>query len=292
MAQFDQYWAADYSGSSSIAGQRSAIRLVGYDAVGQELTDPAARYTRDTLRETLLSVVIAAHAQDECCIIGIDHQFSVPDGLYRVLTGATWDRWEHLTELLMHGSGALPAIVEAPASNARAWVAAANALLSGYAPHLGPGPFWGASMTPGKKWPDDALQALGITPLRQVEQLGKGLKPLFKVGTTGAVELQSLCGIPHLARLLASCRDRAIPLHIWPFHGWAVPARTSCLAEVYPGLFTRGGTQAKTHEGDARATAQALWIADRDGTLAGWLLAAAAADIEARAKREGWVLGF
>lgn len=286
---FDEYWCADYSGSASAAGQRAAIRLAGVGAAGDALISPAERFTREGLRGRLLAIVRAASGAGRRCIVGIDHQFSASSGLYEALTGEPWTAWRQLTDLLAEGQAGLPAIVEAPSSNARRWVELANARLAAKVQSVATGPFWSPADDGSRPWPARAFREAGIAPLRLVESRHPGLKPVFRVGGPGAVGLQSLCGIPHLRRLLRVARDEGIPVHAWPFDGWRPALGSHVILEIYPGLFNRGE---KSHDADAWESAR--WIAREDHAhrLATWLEPGVSDRAAGLARLEGWVLGI
>jgi hypothetical protein len=82
-------------------------------------------------------------------------------------------------------------------------------------------------------------------------------------------------------------------VHFWPFDGWAIPAGRSAVVEVYPALWSRAFARASrdSHQQDAYAGAAWLRAADRDGSLARYLMPALTPAERAVAQIEGWILG-
>jgi hypothetical protein len=77
------------------------------------------------------------------------------------------------------------------------------------------------------------------------------------------------------------------------FDGWTIPAGRSTIAEVYPALWSRSfaneGRTGDLH--DAFSIAACLSLADRDGSLAGFLTPDLAPPERTLAQVEGWILG-
>jgi metallothiol transferase len=272
---FDLYAFADYSGAESLAAQRKHIVLAAGD--GQELH--LHHHTRESLYTALCDLLLQAHREGKRVLFGVDHSYSFPSGFYEAVTGRQQTSWDDLLDLLP------------PHAKPREWAAAINALLVEKMdlPLGSAGPFWGANFKPQERDPKFPHHEVNLPERRLVELRDRRLKPIYKLGGAGSVGLQSLFGIPQLARLRRFCREHDIPLHAWPFDGWELPANGHVLAEVYPTLYNHG---TRTDENDAAACVTHLAACDAQAKLLPLFQPELPPADRARAQLEGWVLGI
>ncbi len=102
MTEFDLYAFADYSGSKSEYQQRKAIALSVIDNNKKQLyTDHT--YTRESLRNFLISILVKASSERKRIIFGFDHSYSFPVGFYEIVAEKKWETWEQLLDLLYNG---------------------------------------------------------------------------------------------------------------------------------------------------------------------------------------------
>jgi hypothetical protein len=126
---------------------------------------------------------------------------------------------------------------------------------------------------------------------RITESRTKTAKSVFNFDAKkGCVAFSTHAGIPWL---LFIRRRLGELVHFWPFDGWHIPAGRSCIAEVYPALWSRGFARSDRtgDQHDAYSTAAWLSRADRDGSLAAFLKPALTSAELAVAQVEGWILG-
>ncbi len=118
----------------------------------------------------------------------------------------------------------------------------------------------------------------------------RATKSVFHFDVQGSVAKSTHAGLPWLRHIRQQLAGR---VHFWPFDGWRPAARKSCIAEVYPSLwsksFERDGRTADQH--DAFAVAEWMRRADRDGTLQTYLDSPADPAERTVARVEGWILG-
>lgn len=279
---FDYYIFADYSGSQHPQGQKNSIALAVFD--GESYLDiPVKGYTRQTLYHTVLKLLLDLEQQGKRAILGFDHQYSFPAGLFEILAGRGWQSWDELLDFITAN-----ATKTHQATNPKDWAAAANQLISERC-GTSSGPFWGPGFAAQPTDPKFPFAKTSLNERRLVEERSPSMKPLFKLGGHGSVGLQSLCGIPYLAALRSACREANIELFCWPFDGWELPESGHVLVEVYPRLCNSGK---KSDEADAKETAK--WLAGQDaaGTISDWFNPELTDMERARASLEGWVIGM
>jgi hypothetical protein len=271
--EFDTFLFADYSGAASPSAQRRAIALWRLDR-GRRPRKVKGPFTREDLREALLGALVEATRRRRRVLFGIDHQWSWPRDLWAA-AGLASRPWREALRSLVEGGGGRPPLGPAgvfPAAfNAWAGAAIFHCRVRGLARSYG--------LPTKSDWPG--------SPVRLAESAMTGAKPATRLGGTGAVAGQTLAGLVHLHRLLEDARRLGIPVLAWPMDGLADDGRSHVGSEIYPS-FCRPARVRKSDDADARWTC--LWASRAD--LASLLdLTAAAPEVRARARLEGWILG-
>jgi hypothetical protein len=127
--------------------------------------------------------------------------------------------------------------------------------------------------------------------LRLTEERTVAAKPVFDFRPHGVAH-STLAGLPWISLLRKQFGKK---IHFWPFDGWTPPDDKHCIVEVYPTLFRRRyAADTKGMDGDSRdAYCACRWIqeADQNGWLATYFHPQLTATQDARARREGWILG-
>jgi hypothetical protein len=271
--EFDALLFADYSGAASPSAQRRAIALWRLDRGGRP-RKVAGPFTRETLREALLSALVAATRADRRVLFGIDHQWSWPRDLWAA-AGLAGRPWRGALRALVQGGGGRP-----PLGPAHVFPAPFNAWVGAPVFHCrvkGLARAYGLPTTSG--WKGD--------PVRLAERAMPGAKPATRLGGTGAVAGQTLVGLVELHRLLEEAHRIGLPVLAWPMDALADDGRSHVGCEVYP-TFCRASQVRKSDDADARWTC--LWASRTD--LAGALdLTSAPSAIRRAARLEGWILG-
>jgi hypothetical protein len=131
---------------------------------------------------------------------------------------------------------------------------------------------------------------------RLTELRARTAKSVFHFNVQGSVAHSTHAGLPWLAYLWqkrGQAEDSVRPIHFWPFEGWAVPAGSSVLAEVYPALWNKSfPAEGRTRDQqDAFAVAQWLRQSDANGVLKRCLSPELEPLDRATAEIEGWILG-
>jgi hypothetical protein len=278
MSVFDIYAFADYSGYRTESDQKKSIAL---SVIG--LNENEQSYTRESLRVKIQSILVKASDENERVIFGFDHSYSFPVGFYDAITGAEWGKWEQLIELLGYGSPELPPINDEP----REWAKIANNILCKNLRIDGGGPFWGANFKYQQTKPKFPYEE-SFKEKRLTEERCPKTKPIYQLGGNGAVGLQSLYGIQHLAKLRHDLKIIGIKLFCWPFEGWELPSNGHVLVEIYPGLFNK---KSKGDAEDAKACSEWLYEQDKTNRLVKWFNPKIKDDELKRASLEGWILG-
>lgn len=283
---FDVYAFADYSGHKSISGQKKSIAL-SVICNDNEKPQTTICYTRELLRHEIISLLIKATHNDQRVIFGFDHSYSFPEGFYEVVTGNRWNTWQQLLDLLyygMHGTQELPSVNDKP----REWAKAANDRICKRLNIKTGGPFWGPYFKDQQTDPKFPFEKTILKEKRLTEERCPKTKPIYKIGGIGAVGLQSLYGIQHLAKLCYDLKDRGIELFCWPFDGWNFPSSGHMLVEMYPALVNK---KEKTNENDAEACSTWLYKQDKANILVPWFHPNLEDDKLKMARLEGWILG-
>jgi hypothetical protein len=252
--------------------------------------------TRRTLLEEAIKLLKDATAEGKRVILGFDHNYSFPIGLYEAIHLQNSPSWRELLAWI-HGS-----LSDHRNENLdimpRQWAAEVNQRIA-MQWSLPVGPFWGPHFIPLKRtFPYEFKIQEPSIPFtlhehRLVERQAIGMKTFYQIGGAGSVGLQSLHGMFHLHELLESCRREGVPLHAWPFDGWSVPDEGHLLVEVYPTLYLKGSKAKRSDAGDAAACAAWISEQDRHGEL-GTLLSCPPIEEEylQRALLEGWIVGL
>jgi hypothetical protein len=271
--EFDAFLFADYSGAASLSAQKRAIALWRLDR-GRPPRKVAGPFTRETLREAILSALAAATRADRRILFGIDHQWSWPRDLWAAagLAGRPWRR--ALRALVLGGCGRPPLgpahVFPAP-FNAWAGADIFHCRVKGLARAYG--------LPTASDWSGD--------PVRLAERAMRGAKPATRLGGTGAVAGQTLVGLVELHRLLEEARRIAVPVLAWPMDALSDDGRSHVGCEIYP-TFCRPSRVRKSDDADARWAC--LWASRADLATALDLTGAPAAICRA-ARLEGWILG-
>jgi len=107
----------------------------------------------------------------------------------------------------------------------------------------------------------------------------------------GSVAKSTHAGLPWLRFLRRQVTNR---VHFWPFDGWDIRPGLSVVAEVYPSLWSRSlARDGRTpDQQDAYAAAEWMRLADRDGSIAGFLNPSLEPGERVAAQIEGWILGI
>ncbi len=284
MPLFDVYIAVDFSGSKDAGRQKASI----VSAEAERGTSPDVQKDRFTRFEAvlyLLQRLLHHNSRGKRVLCGFDFSYSFPQGFWPSLTDRS-ESWVDVTRDLVDGAANLPPIVEKPESNARDWAKLANRKLS-HQLETGIGPFWG----PNFAQPTDPKFPYTKAPFKEyrlTERRELGFKPIFKVGGQGSVGLQSICGIPYLFNIRATCEQQKVPLHCWPFDGWSPEGSAHFMVEWYPALYNQG---VKSHDQDALACVQWAMDMDEQDQLADCFIPDLSDAERQQAGIEGWVLG-
>ncbi len=271
--EFDTFLFADYSGAASPAVQRRAIALWRADRGGRprKVQGP---FTRGTLREEVLAVLLQATREGRRVLFGIDHQWSWPRDLWAA-AGLAGRPWREALAALVDGGGGRP-----PLGPAHVFPAAFNAWAGTAIFHCRVRGLARAYAVPTlASWTGD--------PVRLAERAMPGAKPATRLGGTGAVAGQTLVGLVELQRLLQDARQLGVEILAWPMDAREDDGRSHVGCEIYPS-FCRPRHVRKTDDADACWTCR--WAARADLARALDLTGAPAAVQEA-ARLEGWILG-
>jgi hypothetical protein len=248
----------DYSGAetptSSLKGLR--VYLAGGEAAPIEVLPPSSPpkyWTRRGIAERLVERL----AEDVPTLVGIDHGFSFPLRYFEA-HGLPLDWPDFLDDFQRH------------------WPTDENHT---YVDFVRDGSLGnGAARMGNARW-------------RRMTELRAGTaKSVFHFDVQGSVAKSTHAGIPWLRFLRQRLGSR---VHFWPFDGWQVPLGRSAIAEVYPALWSRGFARADRTGDQQDAFSIAAWLAmaDRNGTLAGFLQPKLSAPELAVGQVEGWILG-
>lgn len=292
---FDIYAFADYSGATNIAGQHKAIAWSVYNRP-QQLSLLRSGWTRKSLSDAVFEMLQTATKAKKRVIFGFDHCYSFPDGFYQAVHGTRWWNWRELLDWFhddLQRVSANEGEVEP-----RNWAHEMNQLFI-TRDRLECGPFWGPNFTPLKRkftYEVAVPQAPDVLwhERRLVEMRIKALKNIYQLGGAGSVGLQSLFGIYYIYELLGACEVQKIPVHVWPYDGWEIPAEAHVLVEVYATLYLAKSSEKRTDQGDALACTDWTVAQDEAGTLGAYFQKQRLAltdEEEKRVRLEGWVLG-
>jgi hypothetical protein len=281
---FDAFIAIDFSGSKHSYLQKKHIVFAETE---HKLASTAIKsgFTRFTVILHLMERLQYHTKKRNRVLLGFDFCYSFPRGLWYSLTN-TREVWGAMIKGMAEGFSGLPPIIEEPLSNARLWAELANKKIT-QSLNCPSGPFWGANFIQARNPKFFGRSDLPFSEYRIVEKRLPRCKSVFKIGGQGSVGLQSLCGMPLLARLQSLCLQEGTPLHAWPFEGWDFEKK-NVLVEWYPAIYN---INRKSDENDAIACVEWAKSADAQGSLTRYFHPDLSATEKAQAEFEGWILG-
>ncbi|MFM2152806.1 MAG: hypothetical protein RL199_1241, partial [Pseudomonadota bacterium] len=282
---FDVYLAADYSGAADPKLQREHICLSEWQAVETAPRETLDGFTRARLREHLLERLREETRQGRRVLVGIDHQFGLPDSMLGC-AGVDGLPWREAVSTLVRGDARLPPLAHpseyAPAFNRAVGVDVFHSPMKS--------PVFGLPRRPSPSF----ARAFRLTE-RSLHRLRYHPKSAHELGVKGAVAGQTLTGLVELSRLLDEAREEGLPVAVWPFDGLSLndPAYDGrhVLVEVYPTLL-RPAHVPQTDRHDAESCVAAFRHHDACGTLVRAMDLSAFAPWERLIRREGWVFGL
>ncbi len=280
MRHFDRHVVVDWSSRAVPSPERPSR-----DAIWAGVAGEAPRYfrTRAAVMDWLGTWLGQERAAGRRVLVGFDFPFGYPRGFAAALTGRAEARavWAHLAD----------AVEDGPQNGNNRFAVAAE-INRGF---RGAGPFWGRPAGQAQEGLGTTRSDFaGLPEHRLTELAARGPKSCWQLSGAGSVGGQVLTGLPALHRLHAALGEDCA---VWPFEGgFAVPEARVVLAEVYPSLLAEAVKRTQDEIADraqVRLLAEALAGLDaRDGL--GALFAApdlGAAELEAAAREEGWILG-
>jgi hypothetical protein len=254
---FTRYIGIDYSGAETPTASLKGLRV--YRAEGSELpaeelppSSPRKYWTRRGIAEWLADKL----AEDVPTLVGVDHGFSFPLRYFEA-------------------HGLIPD-----------W----STFLNDFHRH------WPTDEDIYVDFVRDGLRGNGTARMgnvrwrRLTEQRAGRAKSVFHFDVPGSVAKSTHAGIPWLRFIRQQLGSR---LHFWPFDGWEIPAGRSAIAEVYPSLWSRSFAREGRNGDQHDAFCIAAWLsrADRDGSLATFLMPELLPLERTLAQVEGWILG-
>ena len=257
VSAFARYIGIDYSGAETPTASLKGLRVYraeGSELPAEELPPPSPRkyWTRRGIAEWLVDKLV----EDVPTLVGIDHGFSFPLRYFEA-HGLIPDWSTFLDDFHRHWPTDEDIYVDFVRDGLRG-----N----------------GAARMGNARW------------RRLTEQRAGSAKSVFHFDVQGSVAKSTHAGIPWLRFIRQQLGSR---LHFWPFDGWEVPTGRSAIAEVYPSLwsrrFAREGRNGDQH--DAFCIAAWLSRADRNGSLATFLMPELLPPERTLAQVEGWILG-
>jgi hypothetical protein len=257
VSAFARYIGIDYSGAETPTASLKGLRVYraeGIELPAEELPPPSPRkyWTRRGIAEWLVDKL----AEAVPTLVGIDHGFSFPLRYFEA-HGLIPDWSTFLDDFHRHWPTDEDIYVDFVRDGLRG-----N----------------GAARMGNARW------------RRLTEQRAGSAKSVFHFDVQGSVAKSTHAGIPWLRFIRQQLGSR---LHFWPFDGWEIPTRRSAIAEVYPSLwshsFARVGRNGDQH--DAFCIAAWLSRADRNGSLATFLMPELLPPERTLAEVEGWILG-
>jgi hypothetical protein len=257
MPAFARYIGIDYSGAEVPTSSLKGLRVYVADqarAPFELMPSPSPRkfWTRRGIAEWLVELL----AEEAATLVGIAHGFSFPRR-YFAAHNLEPDWPAFLDDFQRHW----------PTDDANLYVDFIREGAHGN----------GAARRGNARW-------------RRLTDEQAGAKSLFQFDAPGSVAKATHAGLPWLRFICARVGGR---VHFWPFDGWAIPAGRSAVVEVYPALWSRAFARAgrDSHQHDAYAVTAWLRTADRDGSLARYVMPALTPAERAVAQIEGWILG-
>jgi hypothetical protein len=259
---FSRYIGIDYSGAQTISASLSGLRIYVSEGGGVPREEPRPPpkppstriyWTRRDVAHWLLAIL----REEPATLIGIDHGFSFPLRYFEA-HGLQADWPAFLDDFQQHW----------PTDEDHTYVDFIRDGLCGN----------GAARTGNSRW------------RRLTEERAGRAKSVFHFDVHGSVAKSTHCGLPWLRFIR---RELGAKVHFWPFDGWEIPAGRSTIAEVYPSLWNKTfAREARTpDQHDAYCIAAWLARADRQGSLAAYLVPELSPAERAVAQVEGWILG-
>jgi hypothetical protein len=256
--RFKRYIGIDYSGAQTPASSLKGLRVCSADreSLPEEVLPPPSPRKYWTRRGVALWLV--GELQENCTtLVGIDHGFSFPLPYFEQ-HHLQLDWPEFLDDFQRHW----------PTDEENTYVQFVRDGACGN----------GVARSGNSRW-------------RRLAEIRAGsAKSVFHFDVQGSVAKSTHAGLPWLRYIRQKTRGR---VHFWPFDGWAVPAGSSVIAEVYPRMWSRNFPREARTADQHDAYAIAMWVrnADLDGTLIRFFTPPLTPDEHRRADIEGWVLG-
>ena len=258
VSAFARYIGIDYSGAETPTASLKGLRVyVAEGATPPVEVPPPPSPRKYWTRRGIAEWLIERLAENSPSLVGIDHGFSFPLRYFE--SHGLKPDWPAFLDDFQHH-----------------WPTDGDHT---YVDFVREGAFGnGAARTGNARW------------RRLTEERAGGAKSVFHFDVQGSVAKSTHAGIPWLRFIRQRLSER---VHFWPFDGWDIPAGSSVIAEVYPGLWSRGfareGRTGDQH--DAYSIAAWLSRADRVGNLGPFLRPALTPPERAVAEVEGWILG-
>lgn len=125
---------------------------------------------------------------------------------------------------------------------------------------------------------------------RLCERWTTGAKSVFQFDVQGSVAKSTHAGLPFILELRSALGAR---LHVWPFDGFEPKAGVHVIAETFPSLFRRRYATEGRRVDEHDAFAVARWLTERceRDELPMFLRPPLDSAQQAKARREGWILG-
>jgi hypothetical protein len=257
MTMFARYIGIDYSGAKTPADSLNGLRIYLADRDSQPLeVHPPPSPRKYWTRRGAAEWLVARLSEDRPTLVGIDHGFSFPLRYFET-HGLKLDWPTFLDDFQQHWP-----------TDDDIYVDFVRDGLHGD----------GAARMGNARW------------RRLTEERAGSAKSVFHFDVQGSVAKSTHAGIPWLRFIRQRLGSR---VHFWPFDGWDAAPGRSCIAEVYPSLwsrsFARQGRTADQH--DAFSIAAWLSRTDRGGALGDFLHPNLTPDERKIAQVEGWILG-
>ena len=258
MAIFARTIGIDYSGAETPAAGLKGLRVYLAEGDGQPVeVPPPPRPRKYWTRKGIAEWLVDCLAEDVPTLVGIDHGFSFPLRYFEM--HHLKPDWPTFLDDFQH---------HWPTDQDHTYV---DFVRDGSVGN-------GAARTGNSRW------------RRLTEERAGSAKSVFHFDVQGSVAKSTHAGIPWLRFIRQKLGAR---VHFWPFDGWDIPAGRSAIAEVYPALWSRGFARQDRTGDQHDAFSIAAWLsrADRDGTLAAFLMPDLTPPERTVAKVEGWILG-
>ena len=254
---FERYLGIDYSGAQTPSSSLTGLRV--YSATrSQSPTEihPSPSARKYWTRRGLAEWLAATLQEGPPTIVGIDHAFSFPLRYFEMhQLPLDWSAF--LDDFHLH------------------WPTDADAM---YVDFIRDGLHGnGAERSGNARW-------------RRLTEERCRAKSVFHFDVQGSVAKSTHAGLPWLRFLR---QKLGADLHFWPFDGWMPPPARSVIAEVYPGLWSRGFplVRRNSHQHDAYSVARRLREADAERLLDRYFDPPMTSAERAIADVEGWIFG-